>query len=360
MKRTGITNLPLHKGRAPPWLFKRMVRLARGISTIIIEEQGPEEFLKRLSNPYWFQALSCTLGFDWHSSGTTTTTCGALKEALRNENTGIHIAGGKGKTAMKTPTEIKNTNLSERKTKELIHASKTTAKVDNALIQDNYQLYHHTIFFTEQGTWTVIQQGMNNNNHYARRYHWHSKHMKTYVVEPHTAICTEKKNHKTLNMTAQEHEETRKASLDLINDTTLIRSTTQRQLNDYLKEEQETTITLPARHTIKNMNKRQQETLRRAADIQPQTYEELITIKGVGPALIRSLALTANIIYGTPLSWKDPVTYSFAHGGKDGIPYPVDKKTMDTTTEILRNAVQEAKIGIKDKLQALKRLATYA
>ncbi len=296
--RTGVVNLPLHTGKAPRWLFGRMVKLAKAITEVIVYEYNQDEFLRRLSNPYWFQGLGCVLGFDWHSSGLTTTTCGALREALKDAEIGIKICGGKGNTSRKTPDEILNCNfsLSTKKINKLIYASKLSAKVDNSLVQDNYQLYHHCFIFTEKGNWAVIQQGMNNYNNYARRYHWLSEEIESFVDEPQTAICCDKKEKNVLDMTNKENEEIRKASVDLVND-----------------------FTMQKNHLIKNMEKRNIEILRKAAEIQPENYEELVAIKGIGPKAIRSLALTAEIIYGNKLTWKDPVKYSFAHGGKDGI-----------------------------------------
>jgi len=363
MQRTGYTNLPLHTGKAPRWLFKRMVKLARAITDALLLEYTQDEFLKRIANPYWFQAFSCVLGFDWHSSGTTTTTCGALKEALNQENFGIKIAGGKGSASRKTPTQIEKIaedfSISTRKTKKLIYSSKMSAKIDNSLIQDDYHLYHHVFILTEKGKWAVIQQGMNPEYSYARRYHWLSTNMKSFVEEPQQAICCDKKTKNTLNMTAKQSREARKISVDLVKERNL--------LNYFKKPVQKTLIefsgkrniilNMPRTHLITNMNKINLQTLKRAFEYQPKNYEELVAIKGIGPRIIRALALISELIYSTPPSWEDPVKYSFAHGGKDGIPYPVNKMTMDESTQILGNAVKNAKIGNKDKLNALKRLS---
>jgi hypothetical protein len=218
--KTGTANLPLHGGSAPPWLFKRMRLLAGEIVEALIYEHGHEEFLRRISDPYWFQAFSCVLGFDWHSSGTTTVTTGALKIALSPERHGIAVAGGKGKTSTKTPSDIQKLgdafSLSSDRVAYLIKASRMSAKVDNALVQDGYQLYHHTFFFTEKGEWAVVQQGMNDS--YARRYHWLFDKVKSFVEEPHSAICSQHQEANVLDLTAAESRENRETTLDIIRD----------------------------------------------------------------------------------------------------------------------------------------------
>ena len=366
MIKTGYANLPLHSGSCPKWLFGRMKRLSSVISEMIIDEYGTKEYLKRLSNPYFFQALSCVIGFDWHSSGTTTTTMGALKESLNKMDLGIYIAGGKGGVSRKTPNEIKNFsdnfNLNENKIKKLVYSSKMSAKVDSAVLQDNYQLYHHCFVFTEKGNWAVIQQGMNVSSRYARRYHWISDNVESFVNEPHNAICCDKKNKNTLNMTAKESEEARKISLDIVKDSPThlkkyIKETTQKTLNDF--NNKIIKFSMSPRHTIMDMNKKNIETLQKAYEIQPRTYEGLIAIKGVGPKTIRSLALISELVYGAKASWKDPVKYSFAHGGKDGIPHPINRKLMDDNTKLLQDAIRNAKLGNKDKLCAIKRLSNF-
>ena len=368
--RTGVCNLPLHTGSCPRWLFPRMVKLSKAISTVLIDEFGPDEFLRRLANPYWFQALGCVIGFDWHSSGLTTTTLGALKEALNKENLGIYFAGGKGKTSRKTLDEIKNTNfsLSTYKIERLKYSSRMSAKVDTCLLQDSYQLYHHSFVFDEKGNWCVVQQGMNPNNKYARRYHWLSNSIVNFVNEPHNAICCDTSN-KTLDMTSKANDKVRKVSLDLINDNPIHlkkyfgsktknrMSFIQKTISEFNGNAKE--FAMPKRHYITDMDKRNFDMLKKAYEIQPKTYEELTAIKGIGPKAIRSLALVSDLVYGKEISWKDPVKYSFAHGGKDSIPYPVDRKLMDDNTELLQNAIKESRLGNKDKLQAIKRLHNF-
>ncbi|MEM2954534.1 MAG: DUF763 domain-containing protein [Candidatus Nanoarchaeia archaeon] len=344
--QTGFADLPLHYGTCPKWLFEKMVRLGQAISELIIEEFSENEFLRRLSDPFFFQAFGCVLGFDWHSSGLTTTVCGALKEALNNLNLGVYIAGGKGSTSKKTPEDIlkfgEKLNLSPEKINELIKASKLSAKVDSALVQDNYNLYHHVFIFTKDN-WAVIQQGMNSYNRYARRYHWLSENVKQFTETPHLAICAQNIEKKVLNLTAKESRETKSCSLDLIND-----QEAPKQINKIL--------TMPKYHHLKNEFNINCETLQRAAEIQPANYEELLMIRGFGPKHVRALALISNLIYGSEISWKDPANYSFAHGGKDGTPFPVDEKLYENSIITLQEAINNAKINSKEKLLALKRL----
>ena len=371
MIKTGVCNLPLHPGRCPPWLFKRMKKLGGFLSEIIIDEYGQKEYLKRLSDPYFFQAFGCVLGFDYHSSGLTTTVCGALKEAINDADFGIKVAGGK-KTAKRTPLEIENSfSLSTSNIQKLVYASKMTAKIDNSLVQDNYAIYSHTIIFTEEAEWAVIQQGLNNNNSYARRYHWLSDNVESFVEEPHSAICCDKKESDVLDMTNKNSEEARKTSLDIVNDNPqhlLKYFNGQALLNDFIGTDENNNknnnhnikrLHMPKSHFIINMRKTNIQTLQMAYEIQPKNYEELVAVKGVGPKTIRSLALISEIVYGAQASWKDPAKYSFAHGGKDGIPYPVDRKLYDNNINILKEALSNSKLGDKDRLHAIKRLSNF-
>ena len=357
--KTGIVNLPLHSGKAPPWLFKRMVKLARAITDVLCYEYGKNEFLKRISDPFWFQAFSCVLGYDWHSSGTTTVTCGALKMALKPEECGIAVLGGKGATSRKVPTEIdalaEKFSFSDSKIKELKKASKLSAKVDSAVLQDGYELYHHSFIVSENGEWAVIQQGMNTENKYARRYHWLKP--KSFVCEPHAAICCDSVG-KVLNMTAKESEEARKCSVDLINDnpshlkSILVSLSGQTTLSNFDLP----VLNFPKGHWMSMKN---YTSLLDAHEFQPKNYEELISLSGIGAKSVRALALISNLVYGMEISWRDPVKYSFAHGGKDGIPYPVDKPTMDKSISILQEAIEKARVGEKEKLFAIKRLRDF-
>lgn len=368
MEKVGIAELPLHYGKAPYWLIIRMRKLAEKIITLIIQEYGYDELLNRLANPFWFQALSCVLGYDWHSSGTTTVTTAVIK-AIAKPELGFALAGGKGKFSLKTPEEIKKFsevfNLSTRKTEELIYASRMAAKVDNSLIQAGYNLYHHAFFFTEKGNWVVIQQGMCIEDQTARRYHWISNKVKSFVEEPHSAICCDLKKENVLDMTSKKSEEARKISVDLIkegprrikNDFLSIKPIYQKSLKEFLNSKIQKEFKALVLKMPKNIN---WDAVKNAYDFQPKNYEELIGIKGIGPSTIRGLALVSEIIYGAPPSWKDPVKFSFAYGGKDAVPRPVDRKAMDESIKFLDGVIKEAKLNKKEKLEALKRLKSLA
>jgi uncharacterized protein len=351
--RTGIAYLPLHGGKAPAWLFQRMVKLAREITIFIIEEYGPEEMLRRLSDPYWFQAFGCVLGFDWHSSGVTTTLCGALKEGLRGlqKELGLFVAGGKGKTSRETPAEIQA--WGEKISLDpgpLIYASRMSAKVDTSAIQDGYQLYHHTFLFTTKGSWSVVQQGMNDETHYARRYHWLSDKVIDFVDEPHAAILSESIG-QTLNLVAHESSPARTSITDIVTD-----QKPEMLICDLKKLK---TLQLPRRHQIEvsdihpdSISKIILSTYER----QPENFEKLLGLPGVGPKTIRALSLISELIYGVVPSYRDPARYSFAHGGKDGIPFPVDRKTYDRSIEILSKAINKAKLTPTEKRETFQRL----
>lgn len=337
--RTGVIDSPLHPGRCPSWLFKRMVKLSGAISEVIIDEHGADELLKRLSNPFFFQALGCVIGFDWHSSGVTTTTCGALKIALKN-NEHVRLCGGKGGASLKTPSELRSNffSLSKDRVEELVYASRMTAKSDNSCLQDGYQLYHHCFLLSSNGAWTVIQQGMNNK--YARRYHWRSSLTKGFVHDTNNLICCNRVENRVLDVTASDSTEVRELSVDLINDGP-------EHLVKYLR--------LPEHHEVR-LTKRDKKVLKKAYEIQPRDYEELVSIRGFGPKKVRALALVCKLIYGAEAGWRDPVKYSFAHGGKDGHPYPVNKRVYDNTILTLREALDKAKLEKNDELKALKKL----
>jgi len=356
MQKTGIAYLPLHGGKAPAWLFQRMVKLAREILYILCLEYGRKEVLHRISDPFWFQALGCVLGFDWHSSGITTTVCGAIKEALKDigKELGIFAVGGKGKTAIKTPIELDRIgNFFSLNVSPLIYASRLTAKVDNVALQDGYQLYHHSLFFTIEGQWCVVQQGMNPMLKYARRYHWLGERVKSFVCEPHYAICAEKKEAFVLNLVAKRSEATRQNSVVL---------SQENPEKIYKQWEKISVLKLPPRHYLltKDINpQRLKKNLIKVYHTSPKDFETLLSIKGVGPKTIRALALISEIIYGAKPSFKDPARFAFAHGGKDGHPYPVNRKIYDQSIEILKEAVNLSKIGYSEKIKALKRLHNF-
>jgi hypothetical protein len=309
-----------------------------------------------MSDPFWFQAFGCVLGFDWHSSGVTTTVCGAVKESLRDTGRewGLFAAGGKGAASKKSPAQI--ADACERLGRDpdaLVYASRTAAKVDNAAVQDGYQLYHHVFLFTASGEWSVIQQGMSDRTSTARRYHWLSEHLTSFVDEPHDAICCDVRGD-TLNLVASESSGVRRASAELASlppDTTL-------QAIERVPE-----LRLPPRHMLfpeMDVDTRYlSKILLRTYERAPEDFETLLGIEGVGPRTLRALALASELIYGTPASTRDPARFAFAHGGKDGIPFPVDRPTYDRTIAILRRAVDRAKIDRSERVEALKRLAEF-
>jgi hypothetical protein len=352
-QRTGVANLPLHYGKVPPWLFGRMSQLAREITIATVAEFGTGEMLRRLSDPYWFQAFGCVLGYDWHSSGVTTTVCGALKEGLRGlENElGLFVAGGKGRTSRKTPAEIENAgHLLKVNPSSLVYASRMSAKVDNSALQDGYQLYHHNFFFTREGSWAVIQQGMNEANRYARRYHWLGEKVSDFVCEPEAAICAQTRG-EALNLVATESAEARDVITQVAAEEKPDKIVS--QLNK-LK-----TLTLPQRAYISLEDihpDRLSKIFLSAYERKPENFESLLALEGMGPKSLRALSLISELVYDTPVSLRDPASYSFAHGGKDGYPYPVDRKTYDNSIQFLTQALKKAKIGDSEKLEAFRRL----
>ncbi|HEY3885881.1 MAG TPA: DUF763 domain-containing protein [Vicinamibacterales bacterium] len=353
--RSGTAHLPLHGGRAPAWLFSRMVRLAREITLHIVSEYGADEMLRRLSDPFWFQAFGCVLGFDWHSSGVTTTVTGAVKEGIRGleRDLGLFAGGGKGAASRRTPGEI--TTHCEQLSMDprpLVYASRMSAKVDSAAVQDGYQLYHHAFFFTPSGGWCVVQQGMSDATGMARRYHWLASSVRSFVNEPHAAICAEVPA-PTLNLVAAESDPVRARSAELAREKPAVVLSALQDLP---------LLEMPRRHAvlIADVNPQHLERiLLKTYDRAPENFETLLGIEGVGARTLRALALVSEVIYGTPASTRDPARFSFAHGGKDGFPYPVHVETYDKTVEALRAAVNKAGIARSERIDALKRLAAY-
>jgi hypothetical protein len=380
--KRGIATFTLDSGKCPKWLFDRMTKLGREMSRVLIEEFGPDEFIKRMGDPVWFQSLGTVLAFDWNASGLTTILTAALKEAFRgNEREwGIFICGGKGKTSLKTPDEIANwgqrLQLSTDKTDNLVYNSKMSAKVDSSLVQDGFQLYHHAFFFSRNGAWTVIQQGMNQEKQTARRYHWHSENVKDLIVEPHTGIASQSFDNRTLNLTAKVGQKNRDIAVEIMNSNSLTvqkdiqilrkHSSKLSQMVSFVANGDQMTLlncenTEFTTHPVIEENFFQSKYLERmllkVVNDKPKTYEALLATPGVGPKTVRALSLVSEVIYGAPASYMDPARYSFAHGGKDATPYPVDRFTYDQTIETLSNAVRKTSLNPEDKTKALQRLS---
>ena len=331
-----------------------MVRLSREIIIYLVSERGTPEVLRRLSDPFWFQAFGCVLGFDWHSSGVTTTVCGAVKEGIRGLecDLGFFAAGGKGGTSRRTPAEV--TASCERIGLDpgpLVYASRTAAKVDSAAVQDGYQLYHHAFFFTTAGDWCVVQQGMSDATRMARRYHWLSEHLGSFVDEPHEAVCCDAQA-STLNLVARESKGVREGSVELAVQSP---DATLRELAKVPG------LTMPSRHTLfpemDVASTRLRKILTKTYERAPRDFEALLGIEGVGGKTLRALSLASELVHGTPASVRDPARFAFAHGGKDGTPFPVDRATYDRTIETLRTAINRSAIDRSDKVEAFKRLA---
>ncbi len=382
--RRSVANLPLHGGQAPAWLFQRMHRLAGSIVQLIVADYGPAEMLTRLADPFWFQAFGCVLGFDWHSSGLTTVTCGAMKQAYKRlgDELGIHVAGGKGGVSRRTPQEIMTVgDRTGVRADRLVYASKMSAKVDSAAVQDGYELYHHSFFFDNDGRWCVVQQGMCEANRYARRYHWlesaaasdapaiavehdaaapteasQTRHIDSFVCEPHNAIIAQKQadGQLMLNMVAAEADESRAASVEVAT----------MHPDAFLREATVgPSLFMPARHPVLPSDVNPTwlaKTLLPVYENPPSDFEGLLAMKGIGAKTIRSLALIAELIHGKAASHRDPATFSFAHGGKDGFPFPVDRRLYDRNIALLEQAVAKAKVEPSIKDDALRRLARYA
>lgn len=357
-RRVGTASLPLHGGKAPAWLFGRMAALAPAVVEAMVLEHGHAVFLQRLSDPFWFQAFGCVLGFDWHSSGVTTTVCGALKEGLRDrqDELGIYVAGGKGKTSLKTPVEL--IDFGHRlglDGEALAYNSRMSAKVDSAAVQDGFGIYHHSFFLTRDGQWAVVQQGMREADGSARRYHWLGSEVSDLVCEPHAAIASEARQQHVLNLVAAESTQTRATATEFAR---LDPARANREIAKVISME------LPRRHWVdieKDVNpKHLHKVLVTTYEQAPGDFEALLAIKGVGPAALRALALVSEVVYGAPASMKDPARFSFAHGGKDGTPFPVDRVTYDHTVGWLSDAVSKAKLGHTDRMHALRRLREWS
>jgi len=353
MSKTGYADLPLHYGRVPRWLAERMTRLGGAIVEAIVLEYGKGEVLRRLSDPLWFQSLGCVLGMDWHSSGITTSVMGSLKAAVnpKARELGIYICGGRGKHSRQTPAELLavagKTGLNGD---ALVHSSRLAAKIDNTAIQDGFQLYLHSFILSDEGDWTVVQQGLNDASGMARRYHWHSKAFQSYLNSPHSGVTGENQG-MILNLTDQKAAGTRQSILKISYENP------DRMMGEVRK------IIMPRHHEVSSSDvnlKRLGAILTLAHERQFKDFENLLMLEGVGPRAIQSLALVSEVIYGSPTRFNDPARFSFAHGGKDGHPFPVPLKVYDETISVLKTSIEKSKIDNSDKLRAIKQLSALA
>jgi hypothetical protein len=366
-KRAGSADLPLHGGRVPAWLGDRMTKLGAVICQAIVHHYGRDEFLRRLSHPFWFQSFGAVMGMDWHSSGITTSVIGALKRGLKplESELGIHVCGGRGKHSRKTPDELAALGeLFGLDAPALTRASRLVAKVDSAAVQDGFDLYLHGFFVTDDGKWTVVQQGMNGDQKQARRYHWHSGDLKDFVDAPHSAIDGPNQGD-IINLTDHRAAASRAGQLDLLASLGPDRIADEYAAITKVPSAQPTLphLVMPARHDVRSGDvfiRRLHGTLAATAERGPVDFLDLLLTPGVGARTVQSLAMVAEVVHGAPYRFQDPARFSLAHGGKDRHPYPVPIKVYDETIRILKSAVQRAKLGYTEELQAFKRLDDQA
>ncbi len=353
MQKSGHADLPLHYGKVPSWLATRMSKLGRAIIESIAQEYGKGEVMLRLSDPLWFQSFGCVLGMDWHSSGITTSVMGALKRGLQpiSRELGLYVCGGRGKHSRNTPRELmqvaSKTGLDGM---DLVRASRLSAKIDNTAIQDGFQIYLHNFIVSDDGEWIVVQQGMNDKSGFARRYHWHSNQLTSFLNDPHTSVCGQSQG-LILNLTDPVSEDTRQGIFSIS------KEHPERMMKEIRK------LYMPAHHDVRLENidlKRLGSVIALAYEKDLQNFESLLLTEGLGPRTLQSLTLVSEVIHGTPSRFKDPARFSFAHGGKDGHPFPVPTRVYDEVIDALDQTVQRAKIGLTDKQQALKSLHSMA
>jgi len=352
MRRSGTADLPLHGGRVPAWLAERMTRLGTALAEAVLFHYGAPELLSRLSDPFWFQALGCVMGMDWHSSGITTSVLGALQRGLnpRAGELGIYICGGRGRHSRRTPDELRaiagRTGLDGE---ALVRTSRLTAKIDNTAIADGFQLYLHTFILSAAGEWAVVQQGMNDATGMARRYHWHSAAVRDFTCAPHTAIVGEPQG-EIMNLVDAGAQPAQHALLEIA------ARAPETNLADFRK------LAMPRRHEVRAADvdlRRLGAVLATAYQREFHDFASLLLVENLGPRTLQSLALMAEVVHGTPTRFSDPARFSFAHGGKDGHPFPVPLKTYDQSISVLRRALDSARVGDADKLDGFARLERF-
>ncbi|MBY5770974.1 DUF763 domain-containing protein [Rhizobium leguminosarum] len=368
-QRAGSADLPLHGGRVPHWLGDRMTRLGTLITEAIVHHYGRDEFLRRLAHPFWFQSFGSVMGMDWHSSGITTSVLGALKRGLkpRAGELGLHVCGGRGAHSRKTPQEL--VSIGERVGLDgegLATTSRLIAKVDSAALQDGFDLYLHGFIVADDGHWVVVQQGMNGDRRQARRYHWLSEGLESFVDSPHAAIEGRSQG-EIVNLADRRAERSRRGQLDLL--TTLGPDRIIREAAALLRAEEPAPepaqqlmlphLIMPSHHDVRESDvnmRRLHGNLAAAADRGPTDFEELLLVPGVGARTVKALAMVAEVVHGAPCRFSDPARFSIAHGGKDRHPFPVPLKVYDETIAVMKSAVQKGRLGREEELQALKRL----
>ncbi|ACS59342.1 DUF763 domain-containing protein [Rhizobium leguminosarum] len=368
-QRAGSADLPLHGGRVPYWLGDRMTRLGTLITEAIVHHYGRDEFLRRLAHPFWFQSFGAVMGMDWHSSGITTSVLGALKRGLkpRAGELGLHVCGGRGAHSRKTPLEL--VSIGERVGLDgegLATTSRLIAKVDSAALQDGFDLYLHGFIVADDGHWVVVQQGMNGDKRQARRYHWLSEGLESFVDSPHAAIEGRSQG-EIVNLADRRAERSRRGQLDLL--ATLGPDRIIREAAALLRAEAPAPepaeqpmlphLIMPAHHDVRESDvnmRRLHGNLAAAADRGPADFEELLLVPGVGARTVKALAMVAEVVHGAPCRFSDPARFSIAHGGKDRHPFPVPLKVYDETIAVMKSAVQKGRLGREEELQALKRL----
>jgi hypothetical protein len=370
VQRAGSADLPLHGGRVPPWLAQRMARLGAVMTEAIVHHYGRDEFLRRLANPFWFQSFGAVMGMDWHSSGITTSVIGALKRGLAplSGELGLHVCGGRGRQSRKTPDEL--LAAGERAGfdgRAMGQASKLVAKVDSAAVQDGFDLYLHGFIIADDGRWVVVQQGMNGASRRARRYHWLSEGIESFVDAPHAAI-EGRGGGEIVNLADRRAAASRKAQLDLlasIGPDGIAREMAVLRRADSVAVEpaQLPLLVLPDHHDVRAEDvviRRLHGALATAAEAGPRDFAELLMVPGIGARTVQSLALVAEVIHGAPCRFTDPARFSLAHGGKDGHPFPVPTKVYDKTIGVLKGAIAAARLGQEEKLDAIRRLDAQA
>ena len=375
MSITGFADLPLHAGHVPPWLLKYMMRLGRAVLEVMLIELGPTEVLRRLSNPLWFQAFNNIIGMDWDSSGSTTVTTAVIKQALKDLGADVRVAGGKGRASLKTPQELETISndlgIPTSLSKSLIRISRLGAKVDNDLIQDGFQLYHHAVVVDSRGEWVIIQQGMDVGKGFARRYHLAWFASRNITLEPHSGVASDR-SCKPLNLTSEGSLKSRGVIIDLMNESPRKVFRELAVVNAYLKGQRtlfgepvsppREIIRIPYYRPVR-LTSEMLRALESVYEVKPSGFDEALMVRGIGPEVLRALALISELIYREPPSLKDPVThpfspfkYSYAVGGKDGVPYPVRRDVVESVINELSRMIDDAKLGAKERLRAFRAL----